>query len=133
MRPIIASDDLQGRWAIASVNGQPAKGLWLEFGGEGRAAITERNGALFVASPQPPTSAFLGCNNWYPSGWTRNGDKLVLGVAMSHRTERGCDVATMTLDDAAYAILTKAMTMELTPPDRLRLINESGTIDLVRS
>jgi hypothetical protein len=37
----------------------------------------------------------------------------------------------MALDDEAYAILNQAMTMELTPPNRLRLINEKGTLDLV--
>jgi len=131
-RPIVAEDDLQGRWTITSVNGRQSNGLWLELGGEGLATITTTKTAVLVASPQPPTRAYLGCNDWYPSGWTRNGDKLTLGREMSHRTERGCDAATMALEDEAYAIVSKTMTMELTPPNRLRLVNESGTLELVR-
>ena len=51
---------------------------------------------------------------------------------MSVRTERGCDPATMALEEQAYAILSKTMTVEFTLPSRLRLINENGTLDLVR-
>ena len=131
VRPIVANDDLRGRWTITRVNGRQSSGLWLEFGGEGLATITKTKNAVFVASPQPPTRAYLGCNDWHPSGWTRNGDKLTLGVEMSRRTERGCDPDRMALDDEAYAILTKTMTMEFTPPNRLRLINDNGTLELV--
>ena len=133
VRPVVATDSLQGRWTIARVNGRQVTGLWLELGGEGSANITKTGNAIFVASPQPPTRADLGCNRWTPSGWTRNGDKLTLGREMSTRTEMGCDAVTATLDDEAYAILSKTMTMEFTPPNFLRLINESGTLDLVRS
>jgi len=52
---------------------------------------------------------------------------------MSLRTERGCDAATMALDEEAYAILRATTTMEFAPPNRLRLINESGSLELVRS
>ena len=128
----MAADNLQGRWIIAAVNGRQVSGLWIELGGEGAATITHKAGGVYVASPQPPTRAFLGCNEWRPSGWTRNGDKLSLGTEMSTRTERGCDTAREALDEAAYAILRRTMTMELTPPARLRLINEFGTLDLVR-
>jgi hypothetical protein len=38
----------------------------------------------------------------------------------------------MALEEQAYAVLTTPITMELTPPNRLRLINEKGTLDLVR-
>jgi hypothetical protein len=38
----------------------------------------------------------------------------------------------MRIDDQAAAILRGPMTMEITPTDRLRLINEAGTLDLVR-
>jgi heat shock protein HslJ len=132
VRPVVAKDNLQGRWTITAVNGRQVSGLWLELGGEGLGTVTKKGNALFVASPQPPTQAYLGCNNWHPNGWSRNGDKLSLGREMSHRTERGCDAATMALDDDAYAILHETMTMEFTPPNRLRLINEKGTLDLVR-
>lgn len=132
VRPVVASDALEGRWTIAAVNGRETSGLWLDLGGEGLGTITRSANGIFVASPQPPTRAYLGCNDWHPNGWSRNGDKLVLGREMSLRTERGCDAASMALDDEAYAILNEIMTMELTPPNRLRLINEKGTLDLVR-
>lgn len=133
VRPVVAADSLQGRWTITAVNGRQSDGLWLELGGEGLATVTKRGNSIFVASPQPQTRAHLGCNDWHPSGWTRNGDKLTLGREMSLRTERGCDEARMALDDEAYAILNRTMTMELTPPNHLRLINEIGTLELVRN
>jgi heat shock protein HslJ len=133
VRPVVASVSLQGRWTITTVNGRQSDGLWLELGGEGIATVTKRGNSIYVASPQPQTRSYLGCNDWYPSGWTRNGDKLTLGREMSRRTERGCDAARMALDDQAYAILHETMTMELMPPNRLRLINEKGTLDLVRN
>lgn len=132
VHPLAAKDNLQGRWTISAVNGRKVSGLWLDLGGEGPASITRSGSAVHVASPRPPTRAFLGCNDWHPSGWTLNGDKLKLGTEMSLRTERGCDAATMALDDAVYAIFTQTMTMEFTPPNRLRLVNEKGTLDLVR-
>jgi heat shock protein HslJ len=132
VRPVVAHDRLAGRWAVAVVGGRPARGAWIEFGGEGLAKITTVGNAIYVASPQPPTRAFLGCNDWYLSGWTRNGDKLTLGVEMSHRTERGCDPVAEALEETAYGILSLPLTMELTPPGHLRLINERGTVDLVR-
>lgn len=132
VRPVVANDSLQGRWTITAVNGKQSNDLWIDLGREGLATVTKRGNAVFVASPQPQTRAYLGCNDWHPSGWTRNGDKLTLGREMSRRTERGCDVATMAMDDEAYAILNETMTMEITPPNRLRLINEKGTLDLVR-
>jgi len=133
VRPVVANDSLQGRWTITTINGRQSRGLWLNLGGEGLGTVTRTGSSIYVASPQPQTRAFLGCNDWHPNGWTRNGDKLTLGREMSHRTERGCDAATMALDDEAYAILNEAMTMEFTPPNRLRLINGNGTLDLVRA
>ena len=133
VRPVVAEDRLQGRWAIAEINGQPASNAWIEFGGEGLGTVTRRaDGGLNVGSPQPRTRASLGCNEWNPNGWARNGDKLVFGVEMSSRTERGCDPDMMALEEQAFAVLSKPMTMELEPPGSLRLINEHGTVDLVR-
>jgi hypothetical protein len=134
VRPAVASDNLQGRWIIASVNGRKVHGLWIELGGEGPASVTRRaDGGLNVGAPQPRSRAYLGCNYWHPNGWTRNGDKLTFGREMSSRSEIGCDADTVALDDDAYAILSRTMTMEFIPPDRLRLFNESGTLELVRS
>jgi hypothetical protein len=127
-----STPDLRGRWTITEVNGRPESGLWLELGGEGLATITTRGSGVYVGSQQPGTRAYLGCNWWTPSGWTREGDKLILGREMSRRTERGCDEAREALDDEAYAILRKTLTMEFIPPNGLRLINENGTLQLVR-
>ena len=132
VRPVVASDSLQGRWTIVAMNGHRSRNSWIEFGGEGLGTVTRRGDAVFVGSPQPPTRASLGCNDWRPNGWARNGDKLMFGVEMSSRTERGCDPATTALEDQAYAILRLPMTMELSPPGHLRLLNENGTLDLVR-
>jgi heat shock protein HslJ len=132
VRPAIANDRLQGRWDIASVNGRPSNGLWLELGGEGLGTITKTERGIFVGSPQPLTQAHLGCNDLRLNGWTRNGDKLILGIEMSTMTERGCDPATHALETQAHAILRKSMTMEFTPPNRLRLVNEHGSLDLIR-
>lgn len=132
VRPVVAQDSLRGRWTIAAVNGRKVAGPWIEFGAEGLGTVTKRGNAVFVASPQPPTQTYLGCNNWYPNGWSRNGDKLTFGREMSRRTERGCDAARAALDDEAYAILIETMTIEFAPPDGLRLINENGSLDLVR-
>lgn len=132
IRPVVASDHLQGRWAITAINGRNVTGPWLELGREGVGTVTKSGNTIYVASPQPPTRAFLGCNDWYPNGWARNGDKLILGREMSRRTERGCDAARTALDDEAYAVLHETVTMEFTPPNHLRLVNERGTLELVR-
>ena len=55
-----------------------------------------------------------------------------LGIEMSRITERGCDPVTEEVESQAHAILGKTMTMEFAPPSSLRLINEIGTLDLVR-
>lgn len=125
--------DLRGRWTITAVNGRPQSGLWLELGGEGLAKITTKGSGVYVGSPQPPTRAYLGCNWWDPSGWTRSGNNLTLGVEMSRRTERGCEAAREALDDEAYAILRKPLTMEFIPPNRLHLANGGGTLELIRT
>jgi len=132
VRPVVAKDSLQGRWTIVAVNGRQADGLWIDLGGEGPGAVTRTDRGILVGSPQPPTRAHLGCNDLGVNGWTRNGDKLNLGMEMSRMTERGCDPARMALETGAYAILSKTMTMEFTPPHGLRLINENGALDLVR-
>jgi len=132
LRPIVAAADLQGRWTITSVNGRPVARPWLELGGEGIGTVTATGTTIFVASPQPPSQVHLGCNEWYPNGWARSGDKLIFGTEMSHSTERGCDAATMAVDDEVHAIVRKPMTMEYAQPDRLRLTNENGSLELVR-
>lgn len=111
VRPVVAKDDIQGRWTIAAVNGRAVSGLSLELSDQ-RASYS------------------LGCNS---GGGTlsRNGDKLIIGQAVL--TERGCAPAVLTTEAQAIAVLRLPMTMEITPPSRLRLINEAGTLDLVRN
>ena len=82
VRPVVAEDNLQGRWTVIAVNGRQVNGLWLELGGEGLGSVTKTANGIFVGTPQPRTEAFLGCNNWYPNGWMRNGDKLTFGMEM---------------------------------------------------
>lgn len=133
VRPAVAKDVLQGRWTITAVNGRPVSRLWLELGSEGPPVVTRRaDGGVNAGGQQPLTVANLGCNQLRLNGWTRNGDKLMLGVEGSSKTEIGCDAGTMATEEQAHAILRLPMTMEITPPARLRLINEAGTIDLVR-
>jgi len=127
VRPVTARDNLKGRWVIAQVDGRGVEGLWLELGGEGLATSGGQ-----ARAPTAPSRAYLGCNTWYLQGWTRNGDKLMLGTQGSSMTEIGCETARMATETRVAAILGEAATMELTPPSRLRLINGLGTLDLVR-
>lgn len=134
VRPVVATDILEGRWLIQAVNGRPTNNLWLKLGGEGSAIMTKRSdGGINIGSPQPPTKAFLGCNDLYLTGWTRNGDKLSLSIEGSMKTERGCDAVTVALEEQAHEIFRKAMTMEFHAPSDLRLINEVGTLTMKRA
>jgi hypothetical protein len=130
--PPAAAPDLKGRWTIAQVNGRSVAGLLLELGGEGLVTLTKVGNAVYVRSPHPQTRAHLGCNWWHPSGWTREGNTLSLGREASRRTEMGCDEATKALDDQAYAIISKPMSYAFISPDGLRLVNDSGTLELAR-
>lgn len=133
VRPPVVTDNLRGRWSILSVNGQAASGAWLELGAEGPPVAAQRpDGSFNIGAPRATTTAFLGCNSLQLNGWTRNGDKLALGIDGSMRTERGCDERIMAQEEQGYAILRLPVTMELTPPDRLRIVNENGTMDLIR-
>ena len=110
-RPVTAADRIDGRWTIKAVNGQEVGGLWLE-----------------LANTQATYQ--LGCNSG-GGDLSRNGDKLFIDKALL--TQRGCDAARLAVEEQAIKVIRAAMTMEFTEPDRLRLVNEWGTIDLVRS
>ena len=113
VRPVTAADPLEGRWTITAINGgQVGRGLHLELG-----AVEAR--------------AELGCNSLRTGGWSRSGDRLFLKEPLGI-TERGCEGPVMQLERQAFAVLRAAMVMELTEPNRLRLVNEHGTIDLVK-
>jgi len=133
VRAAVVSDDLRGRWSISAVNGHAASGAWLELGAEGPPMVAQRpDGGFNIGVPGAPTTAYLGCNWLRLNGWTRNGDKLAVGINGAARTERVCDERIMAQEEQGYAILRLPVTMELTPPGRLRLVNENGTVDLIR-
>ncbi|WP_300974192.1 META domain-containing protein [Sphingomonas sp. LHG3406-1] len=111
VRPVVQKDNLDGRWTIAALNGRAISGMSVEFTG-------------------PSMRVALACNGGAAT-ITRNGDKLFLQQLAL--TERGCEPERMQVDEQAAAVLRQPMTMELTPPDRLRLINAGGIIDLVRN
>jgi heat shock protein HslJ len=133
VRPVVQSDELEGHWTIMTVNGRRVSWLFLELGYEGppiviRGAASRVN----IGRPGHATVANLGCNKLRLNGWTRNGDRLMLGVEGSTKSEMGCDAATMAVEEQAHGILRLPINMEFTPPARLRLINEAGTLELVR-
>jgi hypothetical protein len=133
VRAATAADSLQGRWTIVAVNGRSVSGGLLELGGEGAGGVVTRaDGGVNMESPQPSTSAYLGCNALRFSGWTRSSDKLFVGTKWSTITERGCDPAIMQVEEQTHAILRLPMTMEITSSNAMRLINEAGTLELVR-
>ena len=108
--PLLATDRLDGRWRIARVNDRVLSGPTLEFAGQS-------------------ASWNLACN----SGGgilSRNGDKLAIDQAML--TERGCGAGREAIDSSIIAILRQGITVEITSPDGLRLINNEGTLDLQR-
>lgn len=130
---MVQGDRLEGRWTITAVNGVAVSRLSLELGSEGPPIIERRaDGGVNIGRPGPATIADLGCNKLHLNGWTRNGDKLMLGIEGSTKTEMGCDPATMAAEEQAQGIMRRPMTMEFTPPSRLRLVNEAGTLDLAR-
>jgi hypothetical protein len=132
VRPVVQRDNLQGRWTITAVNGQQASGYWLDLGAEGVPNPRDVERAKGINITKPATRARIGANDWADLSWTRNGDKLQ--IVGGRQTERGfADPVAYAQEEQAGRILRLPMTMELTPPDRLRLINESGTLDLVRS
>lgn len=107
---MVTKDNLDGRWTIAAVNGRALSGV----------SLTLQGGAAAYR---------LACNSG-AGKVSRNGDKLFLTDAAL--TEMACDAGRMQIDSEVINVLRVAMTMELTPPDRLRLVNEAGTLDLVR-
>lgn len=110
VRPVVAADRLDGRWAIASLDGRAVSGMIVDWQAD-RLRLT------------------LACNSGSASA-ARNGDKLSVGpIAL---TRRACEPERMALDDRVAAILREGVTMEFTPPARLRLVGSGGSLDLVR-
>jgi hypothetical protein len=131
VRPVVQKDRLEGRWMITAVNGQAVQGYWLEFGAEGPVREEPYRDGTLIRPPTPQTRAHIGANDWSSMGWVRIGDKLRIVGGM--QTERGfSDPVLAAQEEQAGRILRLPMTMEITPPTSLRLINEAGTLDLVR-
>lgn len=114
VRPVTADDRLDGRWAIVAVNGRAASQLFADF---------------HLSAAPPRIAVQLGCNSG-SGGAVRNGDKLF--ITDLGTTEMACDPGRMQLDAEMLGILREPMTMELSPPNGLRLVNAGGTLDLVR-
>ncbi len=110
VRPVVAADRLDGQWSIVAVDGRATSGMSVDWQAS-RLGLT------------------LACNSGSASA-SRNGDKLSVGdLGM---TEMACEPARMALDAQVSAILRAGVTMEYTPPARLRLGGGGGTLDLVR-
>lgn len=111
VRPLVGGDRLDGSWTVRAINGQAAA----------KASLTLRGADVSVRLP---------CNSASGS-MTRNGDKLfVTALAM---TEMAClDPRVSAAEEQMIAVLRLPMTGEFRPPSDLRLVNEAGTLDLVR-
>lgn len=126
------ADNLEGRWIIIRVNDTTTSNAYIEFGKQALGTIVERGSSSHILSPQPPTRARLGCNEWSLNGWDIEGGTLKLGVEGSLMTERGCDSDTMAIEEQAYKILSRATTIERRE-DIVILHNEIGGVTLQRA
>ena len=113
VRPVVASDRLDGTWTVRAINGQEAANTSVTLGGD---SLTLR----------------LPCNRG--SGrFSRNGDKMFVTAPLAV-TEMVClDPGAAAAEEQMLRIVALPMTMELSPPASLRLVNEAGTLDLVRA
>ncbi len=114
--PPAPAPNIMGEWRVLAVNGRPTTGS---------AKIT------------PPIFAIdFGCN-WGRSGFRVEPSALVPVGPMS-TTERGCVNAqddptdAMRHEDEGFRIAHRRMQVTFYWPDRVRLTNEAGTIDLGR-
>ena len=105
-----------GRWRVVAVNGRPVAG----------AANIAPNNAIIN----------FGCND-LRAAYRQEGETLVPGMPVS-TTERGCVTATGEPTEAAkhedegFRIAARHMQIAFYGPNRVRLSNEAGTIDLER-
>ena len=114
--PAASTPSLAGRWQVVAVNGQPAMG---------------------AANFEPPRySISFGCNDGR-GGYRQDNDLLVI-VGPMGVTERGCVNAddspsvVMQREEEGFRIATRPMRIAFTGPNRVRLTNQAGTIDLSR-
>ena len=114
--PPASTPSLAGRWQVVAVNGQPAAG------------------AADFAPLQ--FSIGFGCNN----GWAQyrqDHDRLAIILPMAV-TERACGSIddspspVMQREQEGFRIASRPMRIAFSGPDRVRLANQAGTIDLSR-
>lgn len=115
--PPAPQPSIEGEWRVLAVNGRSTSGS---------------------AKIVPPIFAInFGCNSGR-SGYRIERSTLV-PVGPMGTTERGCVTATGEPDEAArhedegFRIAHRPMQVTFYGPDRVRLSNEAGTIDLARS
>ena len=111
----VEQSGLAGDWRVVAINGRPS------------------NGRLSI---RPPIlSASFGCNDGRGNGRI-DGNRLV--VTTMAVTERGCidpdgsPAATMQREEEGFRVVTRTSMAAFSGPDRVRLSNEAGTIDLQR-
>ena len=107
---------LPGEWRVLAVNGRPTSGS---------------------AKIAPPIFTIdFGCN-WGRGGSRIEGSALIPVMPMAV-TERACmnldgtPAASMQHEDEGFRIASRPMQFTFHGPDRVRLSNEAGTIDLER-
>ena len=114
--PAAPAYSLIGEWGVVAVNGRPSVGS---------------------ATIRPPILSFsFGCNK--SRGGVRVEDDRLVVVAPVGITERGCVNADgspsqeMEREEEGFRIAHRGGRIDFYGPDRARLTNEAGTIDLGR-
>lgn len=109
--------NLAGRWQVIAVNGRPL------------------TGTAEIAATRSIVN--FGCND-LRGAYRQDGERLIAIMPMS-TTERGCVKAdggepteAAQHEDEGFRIATRNMQITFHGPDRVRLSNEAGTIELTR-
>lgn len=111
-RPVIATAQLVGRWEIAAVNRGPVQGYSMQF------------------SPTA-VQVSIACSSG-AGGWSLSGGRIIMEPLK--RPERDCTLPdTGPAPETIRLILSQPLEAELNGPDKLRLSNGVGTIDLIHT
>ena len=111
----IAASTLAGTsWTVVSVNGKPAPG----------------GGDYYVRFSERQISAKFGCNSM-GGDYRLNGDHLAVGNLQ--QTLIGCPEPSATFEREASVLFRSNIRIEKIGGERLRLVSESGTIELRRA
>lgn len=114
--PPPAAPSLEGEWRVLAVNGRPTVGT--------------------AKIEQPLFRIDFGCN-WGRSGY-RIEQSALIPIGPMGTTERGCVTGTGEPTEAAkhedegFRIAFRVMRITFYGPNRVRLANEAGAIDLAR-